>query len=224
MILFMGGFIDELIERAKRAKVFKRNKKSLEVKILAAILYFFGLSLRKTSLYLSLFEEVSHESVRKYYHKIKYILKEPKKKERKFIAVDETIIKVGDRRVYVWAAIDVETKECLAIWVSMTRHQFAVSEFIKMVLKYCKNKPTFIVDRGSWYKSAFRRLGLSYENETFGRRNAVEQFFSILKSRTERFFNRFPKNKIKFRSTLSWLRSFALLYNLINCYYKNDTS
>ena len=82
-------------------------------------------------------------------------MKEPKKKERKLIAVDETIIRVGDWKVFVWAAIDVETKECLAIWVSMARHQFLVSKFIRIVLKYCKNKPTFIVDRGRWYKNAF---------------------------------------------------------------------
>ncbi len=107
----MQGFINELIERAKRSKVFKRNKKSLEVKILSGLLYFFGLSLRKTSLFMSLFEEISHESVRKYYHRIKYILKQPRKKERRFIAVDETVIRVGDRKVFVWAAIDVETKE-----------------------------------------------------------------------------------------------------------------
>ena len=55
----------------------------------------------------------------KYYHRLKYILKQPRKKERKLIAVDETIVKVGERRVFVWAAIDVETKECLAIWVSL---------------------------------------------------------------------------------------------------------
>ncbi len=127
----MQGFIEELIERAKRSKVFKRNKKSLEVKILAGLLYFFGLSLRRASLFMSLFEEVSHESVRKYYHRLKYILKQPRKKGRKFIAVDETIIRVGERRVFVWAAIDVETRECLAIWVSMSRHQFIVSEFIR---------------------------------------------------------------------------------------------
>ena len=219
----MQGFINELIERAKRSKVFKRNKKSLEVKILVALLYFFGLSLRKVSLFMSLFEEISHESVRKYYHRIKYILKQPRKKERKLIAVDETIIRVGNRKVFVWAAIDVETKECLGIWVSMARHQFLVSEFIRMVLKY-KNKPTFIVDNGVWYKNAFERMGFTYENETFGRRNVVEQFFSILKSRTKRFYNRFPKNKVQFKSTLSWLKSFALLHNLINCYYKNITS
>jgi len=74
----MVRFIEELIERAKRSKVFRRNKKSLEVKILAGLLYFFGLSLRKASLFISLFEEISHESVRKYYHKLRYILKEPK--------------------------------------------------------------------------------------------------------------------------------------------------
>ncbi len=55
----------------------------------------------------------------KYYHRLKYILKQPRKKERKLIAVDETIVKVGERRVFVWEAIDVETKECLAIWVSL---------------------------------------------------------------------------------------------------------
>jgi len=203
--------------------VFRRNKKSLDVKILW-LLYFFGLSLRKMSLFMSSFEEISHESVRKYYHRIKYILKEPKREKRKLIAVDETIVRVGDRKVFVWAAIDVETKECLAIWVSMARHQFLVSKFIRMVLKYCKNKPTFIVDRGRWYKNSFKRMGFTYENETFGRRNAIEQFFSILKSRTKRFYNRFPENKIKFRSTLSWLKSFTLLYNLINCYYKSMPS
>jgi len=112
----MRSFIEGLIDRAKRFKVLKRNKKSLEVKILAGLLYFFRLSLKRTSLFMSLFEEIS-ESVRKYYHKLKYILKEPKKKERKLIAVDETIIGVGERKVFVWAAIDMETKDCLAIWI-----------------------------------------------------------------------------------------------------------
>ena len=57
-----------------------------------------------------------------------YILKEPKREKRKLIAVDETIVRVGDRKVIVWAAIDVETRECLGIWVSMARPQFLVSK------------------------------------------------------------------------------------------------
>ena len=59
----MRGFIMGLIDKAKKSRVFRRNKKSLELKILAGLLYFFGLSLRKTSLFMSLFEEISHESV-----------------------------------------------------------------------------------------------------------------------------------------------------------------
>ncbi len=39
---------------------------------------------------MSLFEDISHG-----------------KKERKLITVDEAILKVGDRKVFVWAAIDV---------------------------------------------------------------------------------------------------------------------
>ena len=93
-----GRVIKKLIERAKRRKIFKRNKKGLEVKILSGLLYFFVHSLRKTSLFMSLFEEISHESVQKYYHRLKYILKEPKRKERRLITVDETIVRVGIRK------------------------------------------------------------------------------------------------------------------------------
>ncbi len=141
--------------------------------------------MRKTSLFISIFEEISHESVRKYYHRLKYILKEPKKKERKLIAVDETIIRVGDWKVFVWAAIDVETKECLAIWASEGRSSFHAYVFLREVLKYCKNKPEVVVDRGFWYKWALKRLGLRYRHETFGERNAVEGFFSRFKENKE---------------------------------------
>ena len=34
----------------------------------------------------------------------------PEKKERRLIAIDETVIKLEDKRIYVWVAIDVDTK------------------------------------------------------------------------------------------------------------------
>ncbi len=71
----MQPALSQLIEHIKVTKVFRRNKKNVELKILAALLYFFGLSLRKTSDFLSLFEEISHESVRIYYHRLKTVLK-----------------------------------------------------------------------------------------------------------------------------------------------------
>ena len=129
----------------------------MEFKILAALLYFFGLSLRKTSNYLSLFEEISHESVRIYYHRLKKVLKKPRKKERR-LSIDETKLKLEKKLIFVWTAVDVDTKECLAIWASEGRTSFHAYVFLKEVLKYCENRPEVVVDRGFWYKWALKRL------------------------------------------------------------------
>ena len=48
----MQPTLNQLIEEIEATKVFRRNKKNVEFKILAALLYFFGLSLIKTSNYL----------------------------------------------------------------------------------------------------------------------------------------------------------------------------
>ena len=71
------------MDYVKATKVFRRNKKGIELKILV-LLYFFGLS-SETSNFLSLFEEISHESVRIYYHRLKKVLKPL----RRLIAIDE---------------------------------------------------------------------------------------------------------------------------------------
>ena len=81
-------------------------------------------SLRKTSQFLSLFEKLSHESVRIYYHRLKRIIKHPTKKPRRLIAIDETKIKLEKKLIFVWAAIDVDSKECLFVWVFEGRSSF----------------------------------------------------------------------------------------------------
>ena len=77
----MRSTLRQLVDYVKATKVFRRNKKDIELKILAALLYFFGLSLRKTSKFISLFEEISYESVRIYYHRIKKVIKKPRKRK-----------------------------------------------------------------------------------------------------------------------------------------------
>ncbi|XRP96539.1 IS6 family transposase [Methanocaldococcus sp. 16A] len=193
-------------------KIVKRNKKSIEIKILAGILYYLGLSLRKVSLFLSQFESISHESVRTYYHKIKEILNEPERKTRNLIAIDETKLKIGNETIYVWSAIDVGSKECLGIYVSKTRCYLDTILFVKNILKFCSNKPKILVDGGKWYPWALQRLGLKFERVRFGLRNCVESFFSLLKRRTKSFYNRFPSNT-KFSTVISWLVSFSSFYN-----------
>jgi len=212
----MQPTLNHLIEEIKATKVFRRNKKDVKIKILAALLYFFGLSLRKTSQFLSLFDKISHESVRIYYHRLKRIIDQPTKKKRRLIAIDETKIKLEKKQIFVWAAIDVDSKECLFVWASERRSSFHAYVFLKEILKYCSNNPEIVVDRGFWYKWALQRLGLKYRHETFGERNAVEGFFSRFKERVKRFWNRFPFNS-SFDSVQSWLESFMMFYNYWRC-------
>ena len=64
----------------KSAGVFKGNRRRVEIKVLAALLYFLGLSFRKVSEILSGFESISHETVRKCYLRIKEVINLPEKK------------------------------------------------------------------------------------------------------------------------------------------------
>jgi len=70
-------------------------------------------------------------------------------------------------------------------------------KFLRIVLNRCLNKPMIIVDRGPWYRWALERLGLKYQYQRFGIRNAVERFFGYIKQRTRRFYNNINTLKIQ---------------------------
>ena len=129
----MQPLIQQLIEEIKSKKVFRRNRKRIELKILSALLYFYGLSLRKASKFISLFEQISHESVRIYYHRIKKVVKHSERKRRRLIAIDETKLKFENNQIFVWSAIDVDSKECLFVWASEGRGSFEAYAFLKEV-------------------------------------------------------------------------------------------
>jgi len=68
--------------------------------------------------------------------------------------------------------------------------------FLKKALKACKNKPVVYVNgRGHWYNFPGRALGLRPKVETFGKRNVVEQWLSLLKERLKRFWKRFYRKR-----------------------------
>ena len=190
----MQPALRRLVDYVKSTKVFRRNKKDVELKILAALLYFFGLSLRKTSDFLSLFKEMSHESVRIYYHRLKKVLKQPRKKSRRLIAIDETKLKLENN----WTAVDVDTDECLAI----LKEELAYV-FLKEVLKYCENKPEIVVDRGFWYLWALQRLRLKYRHETFGM--LLKGSFSDLKRELRDFGTDFLSIALLLQSRAGWM-------------------
>jgi transposase-like protein len=95
------------------------------------------------------------------------VAKEPR--YRRCIAVDETKLRVKKSYVYVWSAVDVDSKELLALEASYGRSSLNALTFLKKALKMCTNKPLVLVAKGPWYRWAFERLGLEYRYEEQGR-------------------------------------------------------
>ena len=89
----------------KNKEIFKRERIRTEIRALAIILYFSGLSFRDVSKILKAMRfRVSYEAVRNWYHRCKDIFN-VERKRRRYIAIDETVIKAGKKVYYVWVAV-----------------------------------------------------------------------------------------------------------------------
>jgi len=170
-----------------------------------------GLSLRDLSERYCV-TNASRESVRRWFHRFSKIFSVGKK-FRNTIAVDETVVKMYGLRAYVWSAVDVDSGEILAVYASRGRNMLIALKFLRMVMDRCINKPLIVVDRGPWYRWALERLGLKYQYQTFGIRNAVERFFGYIKQRTRRFYNNI--NSWKTQSIEDYATAIAIIRNLI---------
>jgi len=105
---------------------------------------------------------------------------------RRLIAVDETVEKVNGREVYVWAAIDVDTRELPAI--RATRSRGSLDAPLPGPDARGPQEQTGVRRGGGpWYSWAFQELGLEYYHETFGDGSGVERSFGSLKRRTRVF-------------------------------------
>ena len=101
-----------------------RNRTKAEDIVYSLHLYFSGLSLRNTSKALSKFVHRSHTAIRDWIQKYK-----PKRlfyRETKIAEyiIDETQIKVGSEYIWLWVAIEPETKNIIAINISKERNMF----------------------------------------------------------------------------------------------------
>jgi putative transposase len=85
-------------------------------KLYSVFLFAAGLSLRDLSERLCL-TGASRESVRIMVHRFSSLFK-PSRGARRLVAVDETVLKINGLICYLWAAIDVDTNEILAVYAS----------------------------------------------------------------------------------------------------------
>jgi putative transposase len=204
---------DTLLKAVQDAHIFRRNKIALETKILACLLYLAGLSYRGMTLQTGIIP-ACYRSVHYWVQQLKCITSRVPKRVRRFVAIDETKQKVNGRQLFVWSAIDIESKELLAVYASYQRSSFTALMFVRMVLDTCINKkPVILVDGGPWYPWAFERCGLRWLHITFGERNAIERFYRTFKERTRRFYNNINARVSKIRSLTVFLNLFMLWYN-----------
>jgi transposase-like protein len=141
------GLPIQIMELLVNRKIFLRQRKKHETKVIAILVYHAGLSYRKTSQIIGNLESFSHESVRKWY--MKYIAFFcPCWKQPPVIAVDETKVKWEGRQIYIWNAIDIEDHVVRAVYVSVSRASFDALYFLKKVLNYGENKPFILIDGG----------------------------------------------------------------------------
>jgi len=89
------------------------------------------------------------------------------KKQRNLIVIDETVVKADKKKYYVLLAINIDRNELILMRVYTTRNYLTAKSFIKDVLKYCENKPKFVVDKAPWLRRALESLNLQFKHETF---------------------------------------------------------
>jgi transposase-like protein len=205
----MAHVVDAVLDSF--SNLFRSHRYSPLEKIYSVILFTAGLSLRDLSERLCL-TGASRESVRIWVHRFSSLFK-PSKRARRLVAVDETVLKINGQICYLWAAIDVDTNEILAIYASRGRGIPNAIKFLKMVLRSCDGKPIVVVDRGPRYRWALERLGMTYFHETFGNRNKIERWFRELKNRTKRFHNNVNSKNLKSIEDIAM--AVAIVHNLV---------
>jgi transposase-like protein len=173
-------------------------------------------SCRRVSKVLSMaLEPISKSTVHELARKVSTIKIAREPRYRRCIAIDETKLRVKKSYVYVRSAVDVDSRELLALEASYGRSSLNALAFLKKALRMCINKPLVLVDKGPWYRWAFERLGLEYRHERFGMRNRVERFFRYLKERTVVFHH-----KMSARNHVHGITDLKLFLSLFTLYYQ----
>ena len=124
--------------------------------------YFSGLSLRKTSERLPscFIRERNHVSINLELDTNKSInpkryLKGKRKKIEEFI-IDETLIKIGSELIWLWVAIEFESKEILGISISKERNMLLAERFISSLVGIHGHQHPVSTDGGTWYPSSLQ--------------------------------------------------------------------
>ena len=195
--------------------VVKRNRTPSKYVGYGLYLYFLGLSYRNTSKALSRFVKRSHVSIWKWIQKYRpKRIKRKRKRTTEFI-IDETMIKSGSNYMWIWVAIEPESKEILGISVSKERNMLIAERFISSLTKGY-GKHSIFTDGGTWYPQACQFLKLNHHHiHSSYEKSLIERTMQYIKDRTESFDDYFPcrKENCRLKHVQNRLTFFLSMHN-----------
>ena len=198
---------------------FKRHRFPPDVIRYAVWLYFrFTLSLRDVEELLAQRGiEVSREAVRCWVIKFGPLIAANLRRRRSPPTgrwhLDEMVVKIGGRRMYLWRAVDDEG-EVLDVLVQRRRNTHAALKLLRKLLKNQGIHPeTITTDKLASYRAAVRELGLTQRHRPGGMRqnNRAENSHLVIRRR--------ERKQQKFKSEGSaqrFLATHAAIYNTFN--------
>lgn len=129
--------------------------------------------------------------------------------------IDETMIKIGSRKVWLWVCIEPIHKIILGIHLSQARNMLVLSSFLKsLIQKYGKH--IVYSDGGTWYPEACKVLGLKHYIHSPLQQNLIERIMQYFKDRTESFDDYYPCNSKRDCDkghVYNWIQLFVSMYN-----------
>src|SRR6056297_2854208 len=101
------------------------------------------------------------------------------------VAVDETVIPINDQQFWLYAAANPKTNEIPNLRLFSTTTTAFTEIFLKELRqKHYVETAVFLVDGAKHLRAALQRVGLRFQTEPHGNRNAVERIFRAIKRRT----------------------------------------
>ena len=131
---------------------------------------------------------------------------------RRTLAVDETKLKVNGQYLFVWAAIDVDSREVLAVDASWHRSTMNSEHVLKKSLRLCLNKPLILVDKVHGIWALLRALGSNGRNHSRTKK-PYRKVVQNPERGTRRFYNNFPARKNGVKCVKLYLETFTYWYN-----------
>lgn len=198
---------------------YKRHRFSPDVIRHAVWLYFrFTLSFRYVEVLLAPRGiEVSYETIRswslKFGRLFAYNLRRSQSRPTGGWHLDEMVVKIGGRRMFLWRAVDDEG-EGLDMLVQKRRNKHAALKLMRKLLKNTATHPeTITTDKLASYGAAARALNLRERHKPGGmRENSRAENSRLPLGRRERKMQRFKSQ----RSAQRFLATFAAVYNNFN--------